>query len=202
MEFFDKLGEKASKTYKATAEKTGKLAKGTRIKFKINELKSSVIDIYEEIGKKVYERHEEGKKSISFERDLSEEIKKLEEITGKITKLNEECLSLKDKRKCPECYFEVEKDANFCSNCGVKLEKQEVIEPELVEEEQESKQEDKQENRQEDKKENKEEKKAEKQSKKNDNKKAKDDLQKTVEVESSVKEVKENDKKEKKESKE
>ena len=34
MEFFDKLGKKASEAYKITADKTGKLAKETKIKFK------------------------------------------------------------------------------------------------------------------------------------------------------------------------
>ena len=40
MEFFDKLGKKASEAYKATADKTGKLAKETKLKIKINELKN------------------------------------------------------------------------------------------------------------------------------------------------------------------
>ena len=63
MEFFDKLGKKASETYKATAEKTSKVAKEAKLKLKINELKSDVSDLYEEIGKKVYEKHELGQKT-------------------------------------------------------------------------------------------------------------------------------------------
>ena len=57
MEFFDKLGKKASEAYKITADKTGKIAKETKMKFKIGELRSQINDIYEEIGKKVYEKH-------------------------------------------------------------------------------------------------------------------------------------------------
>ena len=65
MEFFDKLGKKASEAYKITADKTGKIAKETKIKFKIGELRTQVNDVYEEIGKKVYEKHVlEGKISI------------------------------------------------------------------------------------------------------------------------------------------
>ena len=59
MEFFDKLGKKASEAYKMTADKTGKIAKETKMKFKIGELRSQINDIYEEIGKKVYEKHRE-----------------------------------------------------------------------------------------------------------------------------------------------
>ena len=44
MEFFDKLGKKASEAYKMTADKTGKIAKETKIKLKIetNPVKSNV----------------------------------------------------------------------------------------------------------------------------------------------------------------
>ena len=52
MDFFDKLGKKATKACKFTADKTGKLAKETKLKFKMSELKSKIEDIYEEIGKK------------------------------------------------------------------------------------------------------------------------------------------------------
>lgn len=49
---FDKLGKKASEAYKMTADKTGKIAKETKIKFKIGELRTQVNDVYEEIGKR------------------------------------------------------------------------------------------------------------------------------------------------------
>ena len=45
MEFFDKLGKKASEAYKMTADKTGKIAKETKNKLKIGELKSQVNDL-------------------------------------------------------------------------------------------------------------------------------------------------------------
>ena len=57
MEFFDKLGKKATEAYKITADKTGKIAKETKMRLKMSELKSQVNDLYEEIGKKVYEKH-------------------------------------------------------------------------------------------------------------------------------------------------
>ena len=48
MEFFDKLGKKASEAYKVTADKTGKLAKEAKLRMKISELKSQINDIYKE----------------------------------------------------------------------------------------------------------------------------------------------------------
>ena len=72
MEFFDKLGKKASEAYKMTADKTGKIAKETKLKLKMNELKSEVSDIYEEIGRKVYEKHVR-EEDISIKKDLESE---------------------------------------------------------------------------------------------------------------------------------
>ena len=57
MDFFDKLGKTASNTYKSAAELTGKIAKEAKLKMKMSENKAKIEDIYEEIGKKVYEKH-------------------------------------------------------------------------------------------------------------------------------------------------
>ena len=45
MDFFDKLGKKASEAYKVTADKTGKLAKEAKLRMKISELKSQINDM-------------------------------------------------------------------------------------------------------------------------------------------------------------
>ena len=45
MEFFDKLSQKASEAYKITADKTGKIAKETKLKLKISELKSQITSL-------------------------------------------------------------------------------------------------------------------------------------------------------------
>ena len=49
MEFFNKIGKKASEAYKVTADKTGKLAKEAKLRMKIADLKSQINDIYKEI---------------------------------------------------------------------------------------------------------------------------------------------------------
>ena len=132
MEFFDKLGKKASEAYKMTADKTGKIAKETKIKFRIGELKSQINDIYEEIGKKVYEKHVE-KEEISIENDLEEQCTKIDVFSDEIESLLKECLELKDKKQCPKCFKEIEKNAKFCPSCGAKQEEIEVKEVEILE---------------------------------------------------------------------
>lgn len=130
MEFFDKLGKKASEAYKVTADKTGKLAKEAKLRMKMGELKSEINDIYEEIGKKVYENHvKEEKKDISNE--LEEECTKIDCLSDEIESILKQCLELKDKRQCPNCYVEIEKDVKFCPECGAKQEVKEEMAKEV-----------------------------------------------------------------------
>mgnify|MGYP002530894581 CR=1 FL=1 len=131
MEFFDKLGKKASEAYKMTADKTGKIAKETKIKFKIGELRTQVNDVYEEIGKKVYEKHVlEGE--ISIENEIEEYCTKLDVLSDEIDSLLKQCLELKDKKQCPKCYSEIEKEMKFCPNCGYKQIEENVRETEIL----------------------------------------------------------------------
>ena len=136
MEFFDKLGKKASEAYKVTADKTGKLAKEAKLRMKMGELKSEINDIYEEIGKKIYENHvKEEKEDISSL--IEDECTKIDCLSDEIESILKECLKLKDKRQCPNCYAEIEKDVKFCPKCGTKQEEQQeepAKEVEIVEE--------------------------------------------------------------------
>ena len=133
MDFFDKLGKKASEAYKVTADKTGKIAKETKLKFKIGELKTQVNDIYEEIGKKVYEKHVR-EEEICIKKDLEEQCTKIDVLGDEIDSLLKECLALKDKKQCQNCYKEIEKEDNFCPNCGEKQSDDPVEESIVLEE--------------------------------------------------------------------
>lgn len=132
MEFLDKLGKKASEAYKMTADKTGKIAKETKLKLKMNELKSQVNDIYEEIGRKVYEKHTR-EENISIKKDLESECTRIDVLSDEINELLQECLNLKDKKQCPKCYKEIEVEDKFCPNCGEKQTEQQANEVEILE---------------------------------------------------------------------
>jgi hypothetical protein len=142
MEFFDKIGKKASEAYKVTADKTGKIAKETKFKFKIGELKTQINEIYEEIGKKVYEKHVR-EEEICIKKDLEEQCTKIDALSDEIESLLKQCLELKDKKQCKKCDKEIEKEDKFCPNCGEKQPDELVIqEAENQDENQTEKQED------------------------------------------------------------
>lgn len=119
MGFFNDLGKKTSET-------TSKIAKETKLKMKINENKGKVSDLYEEIGKKVYEKHVR-EENIIIEEDLAKEFYKLDEICREIEEARKEILALNQKKVCSKCYAEIEKEAKFCSKCGERQTAEETV---------------------------------------------------------------------------
>lgn len=135
MEFFDKLTKKASETYKGAAEKTGKIAKEAKLKMKINENKSKINDLYEEIGKKVYQKHVSAEE---VEINIEEECEKIDILSAEIESYHEEILKLSDVKACINCKETIDKDAKFCPKCGTEqpeIKEEEAIEVEVLEQE-------------------------------------------------------------------
>ncbi len=105
MDFFDKLGKKASEAYKGAADKTGKLAKEAKLKMKMGELKTEINNVYTEIGKIVFENHvKEEKEDITGK--LEEQCTKIDCLNDEIETILKECRDLKDKKQCPKCFKE------------------------------------------------------------------------------------------------
>lgn len=131
MEFFNKLGKKASEAYDATTKKTGELAKEAKLKMKINENKSDINDIYKEIGKKVYEKHVR-EENIDIKSELEEECTKIDVLSADIESCLKSILELKNRKQCPKCHTELDLDAVYCSKCGEKQPEEQVLDAEVV----------------------------------------------------------------------
>ena len=125
MGFFNDIGKK-------TSEATSKIAKETKLKMKINENKGKITDIYEEIGKKVYEKHVR-EENIDIKADLEEECKKLDELSKEIEEARIEILKLNQKKLCSKCSAEIENGALFCPKCGEKQEQEPTKKEEALE---------------------------------------------------------------------
>ena len=125
MGFFSDLGKKTSET-------TGKIARETKLKMKINENKGKIEDIYEEIGKKVYEKHIR-EENIDIKTDLAEECSKLDALSKEIEDSRLEILKLNQKKLCSKCSAEIEAGAVFCPKCGEKQTAEPTIKEEALE---------------------------------------------------------------------
>ena len=99
MEFLDMLGKKASEAYKVTADKTGKIAKETKMKLRIGELKNQVNGLYQKIGKEIYEKHVL-KEKYENEEVVEELCTQIDVLSDEIDDLSAQCLKLRDKKQC------------------------------------------------------------------------------------------------------
>ena len=119
MDFFDKLGKQASKTYKYTTEKTSKIAREAKLKMQMNEHKGQIEELYSKIGKRMYENHiSVDEVDVDIEREVEEYFIRIDEICDRIEEERKEILTLKEKKQCPNCFCEIELNYNYCPNCG------------------------------------------------------------------------------------
>lgn len=125
MNFLDKLGQISSQTYKYTQEKTTKIAKIAKLKALMNEEKQKVEDLYNEIGKKLYENHVRAEK-IDIVSKIEDICKEIDAYADEIELTRKEILKLKDLKQCKKCSYEMELEYKFCPNCGE--EQKEVLE--------------------------------------------------------------------------
>ena len=71
------------------------------------------------------------------EKEVEEKCTKIDVLSDEIESNLKQCLELKDKRQCPSCFAEIEKDVKFCPHCGAKQEEI-AVEAEVLEAEENS----------------------------------------------------------------
>ena len=121
MDFFDKLGKQASRTYKYTTEKTSKIAREAKLRMQMNEHKGQIEELYEKIGKRMYENHiSTDEIDVDIEKEVEEYFIRIDEICDRIEEERKEILTLKEKKQCPNCFCEIELNYNYCPNCSDK----------------------------------------------------------------------------------
>ena len=125
MGFFNDLGKKATETYKNTTDKTNKIAREMKLKSYINENKNRIEDVYTEIGKKVYERFNEGSLA-EIDEYIKPELERIAEYARKIENMNSEIRLLNNIKLCSNCASEIDLNAKFCPKCGTQQITQEI----------------------------------------------------------------------------
>ena len=123
MEFFNKLGKKASETYQVTKEKTVKFSNEVKLKGKIGDTKANINKVYKEIGELVYEQY---KDNTDKKEDIELKCQVISNLNDEISKLETEILALNETKKCVSCGEEIDSKADFCPKCGKEQPKVEV----------------------------------------------------------------------------
>lgn len=131
MEFIDKLKNIGCETYRYTSEKTSKIAKETKLKMKINENKSDIKEIYEKIGKAIYQQHIREEET-DIKQEIEQYCSQIDFLCDEIEEIQTQLLNLKDKKKCSVCAKEMSIEDKFCPQCGKEQPKVEFEETETV----------------------------------------------------------------------
>lgn len=119
MGFFNDLGKK-------TTETTNKIAREAKLKMKINENKIKIKELYEQVGKKVYEKYVR-EEDIKIKDFIDEECSNINNLSKEIEEARKEILLLNHKKMCKKCFAEIETDAAFCPKCGEKQTEEKTV---------------------------------------------------------------------------
>ena len=128
MNLFNDIGKK-------TSDIKNKITEETKLRMTITKNKDKIEMLYTELGKRIYEKHIND----SIE-GLTEEInarcREIDEIADIIEEANKKMLKIKNKKQCHKCYSELQMNAKYCDQCGVKqgyAEKEDIIVEEKAE---------------------------------------------------------------------
>ena len=137
MDFFEKLGKKATETFNSAGEKANKIAGDAKLKIKINECKSKIKDAYQDIGKIVYQKYVlDG--NLDVKEEIKDQLDKISALTDDIEKYENERLQLSNMKQCEKCKTKIDKNAKFCPSCGAEQPEEPIQEAEVLNEEAEN----------------------------------------------------------------
>ena len=119
MSFFNDLGKK-------TTEATAKIATEAKLKIEIAENKEKIKELYQELGRKVYENHVR-EEDIDIHEFICDDCLRIDALTNQIEQARKEILVLNNKKMCEKCFAEIETNAMFCSQCGQRQTEEKTI---------------------------------------------------------------------------
>lgn len=111
---------------KKTTDVTAKITREAKLKIKINEDKSKIKELYETIGKKVYENYVRENKT-NIEQIIEEDCINLDKLSKGIQEARKEILILNNKKMCQKCFAQIEANSKFCPECGDKQSQEETV---------------------------------------------------------------------------
>lgn len=124
MEFMKKIeeiskivGNTASNTYNTVADKSGKLIEETKLKLAISDKEANTDEIYQEMGKTVYDMYKNGE---DVGKVFTKECKRIDKNNSEIDEMNTRILYNKGLRVCSTCGEMITITSTFCMNCGEK----------------------------------------------------------------------------------
>lgn len=116
-EISKKVGDAATETYNTVAEKSGKMFEEAKLKMSISSKEGEISDIYETMGKTVYDMYKSGE---DVGKVFTKEAKRIDKLNSQITEMEKKILYNKKLRVCENCGKTISTESIFCSGCGSK----------------------------------------------------------------------------------
>jgi len=104
---------------KSVTKTSGEFFKSTKLSMSLSGEESNLKNLYLEIGKKVHEIYQYGGSLGKF---FDEKFLEIEACEHKISELKEQISVIKGTKNCPKCGKPVERTADFCQKCGIRVE--------------------------------------------------------------------------------
>lgn len=113
----NKLSKTAMQTYRNAAEATNRITREIKLKVNMADNKSQINDLYEKIGKKVYEKYLL-KENIDMQKDFDNDCSMIDVLANEVEDYRMQLLNLKDLKQCKNCHSEIDLEFRYCPNCG------------------------------------------------------------------------------------
>lgn len=119
MGFIDEIARKISKGTEIIGRKSGEMLEITKIKLDMASEKDKLEELYEEIGKAVYDTYKKGE--LQFP-EVADKCKLIDDIHYRIRRLKQKIAEIKGGSICRDCGEVVSPTQRYCHQCGRKLE--------------------------------------------------------------------------------
>jgi len=104
---------------KSVTKTSGDLLKTTKLSMNLSTTENDLKALYLEIGKKVHEIYLYGGTLGKF---FDEKFLEIEALERKISELKEQISVIKGTKNCPKCGKPLDRTAEFCQKCGIRVE--------------------------------------------------------------------------------
>jgi rRNA maturation endonuclease Nob1 len=118
MSFFEQLGKHLTDAGQNVAQQTQNIAEITRLNSSISEGEKKISQLFLEIGKTYYERHQNDDGA-----DEKEKISEISALYSDIIANREKIKHIKGIVKCENCGADMPADALYCNACGSKVDR-------------------------------------------------------------------------------
>lgn len=99
-------------------KKTGEFVELSKLRISASEVEKKISDEYRELGKMVYKAAKDHTDCTDY---VQEKAAAVDALYTEFAEINNKINDLKKVKKCPQCGYDNQQEAQYCMKCGIKL---------------------------------------------------------------------------------